>query len=103
MRIVRSAIIADVNRPIPPPVRLKPVADAVGIGSYEQRLLKSDVQDFQRAVCLKPDGVFTLDTRLAILKFLNDHQVKDRAFPDRITAKDGTKLRDAFDAGPHCD
>ena len=100
--IVRSTIITNVNKPIPPPVRLKPVADGVRIGAYELQLQKSDVLDFQRVVCLKPDGVFTVDTRLAILKYLNDHQLKDQKFPDRITDKDGTKLRDALDAGPRC-
>ena len=78
------------------------MADGVRIGAYELQLQKSDVLDFQRVVCLKPDGVFTVDTRLAILKYLNDHQLKDQKFPDRITDKDGTKLRDALDAGPHC-
>ena len=78
------------------------VADGVRIGAYELQLQKSDVLDFQRVVCLKPDGVFTVDTRLAILKYLNDHQLKDQKFPDRITDKDGTKLRDALDAGPRC-
>jgi hypothetical protein len=102
--IVRATIITDVNKPMPPPVRVKPVPDGVGKGAYEQELqqLKGDVQDFQRLVCLNPDGVFTVDTRLAILKFLNDHQLKDKAFPDRITAKDGAKLRKALEAGPHC-
>jgi hypothetical protein len=36
------------------------------------------------------------------MMFLNTKQLKDRAFPDRITAKDGVRLREILAAGPHC-
>ena len=72
------------------------------VGSFEKGLLESEVRDFQRAACLSPDGKFTAETRAAILALLKSKGLKDPAFPDRITAKDGTRLRDILGAGPHC-
>src|ERR1700739_2281934 len=80
----------------------RPPGDPVRIGLFEKGLQESEVGDFQKAACLTADGKFTAETRAAILAFLKRKGVKDSAFPDRITAKDGTKLRDILDAGPSC-
>lgn len=92
--------------PPPPPAGYGRIGTDEGVlakpvGSYETSLDPSDVVQFQSVVCLPKTGKFTVQTRDAILAFLRKNQ-KDSSFPDRITAVDGTRLRDALDAGPKC-
>jgi hypothetical protein len=101
-RVVRTATIRSATAPIAPPPRTPQVVDSVRVGQFEQRLTAGEIRDFQKVVCQTVDGKFSATTRAAILTFLNTNNVKDQAFPDRITAKDGTRLRDALDAGPRC-
>lgn len=105
--LVRSGkhikLVGDVKATIP---RHSPTpsSNEVGrIGKFEQQLEENPLKDLQRASCLTEDGKFTTETRKAILKFLNEKNLKDKAFPDRITAKDGAKLRGRLDPpGPQC-
>src|SRR5262249_54032420 len=101
-RNVRSATIRDVTAPIARPFRAPVTADAVRVGLFEQRLPASEIRKFQCLVGEGQSGKFTADTRAKILAFLRDKQLKDPAFPDRITAKDGTRLRDELDARSDC-
>lgn len=96
------ATIRDVTAPMGRPFRAAATHDAVGVGTFEQSLVASQVRKFQCLVGQSQDGNFTAATRTKILAFLADKQMKDPAFPDRITAKDGTKLRDALDARSDC-
>jgi hypothetical protein len=99
---VRSATIRDVTAPMGRPFRAPVTVDAVRVGLFEQSLVASQVRKFQCLVGQSQDGKFTADTRMKILAFLMDMHLKDSAFPDRITAKDGTRLRDALDARSDC-
>jgi hypothetical protein len=76
----RSATIRDVTAPMGRPLRAPVTADAVGVGSFEQRLVASEVRKFQCRVGQSQDGKFTAETRTKILAFLTDKQVKDPAF-----------------------
>lgn len=99
---VRSVVIQSAPAPMAAPKRAPLIVDAVRVGSFEQRLLASEIREFQRVVCLPTDGKFTPGTRAAILKWLDTNRSKDQNFKDRITANDGITLRDALDAGPRC-
>jgi hypothetical protein len=85
------------------PARRAPVVESpIRVGIFEQRLEEGAIRDFQQVACLPADGKFTARTREGILKWLNANGTKDKTFPNQITAKDGTRLRDALDAGPSC-
>jgi hypothetical protein len=99
---VRSAVIRSATAPMEAPRRSPVIVDPVRIGAFEQRLGASEIRDFQRVACLTPDGKFTATTREAILNWLKSNNVKDANFPDRITLRDATRLRDALDDGPRC-
>lgn len=101
-RNVRTATIRDVNAPMTRPFRAPINTDTVRVGSFEKRLVASDIRGFQCLVGQPQDGKFTAATRAAVMKFLKDKQIKDLAFPDQITAKDGTRLRDALDSRTDC-
>jgi hypothetical protein len=99
---VGTQVIRVPTAPIAPPRRAPVVVDQVRVGAFEQRLSASEIRDFQKVVCVASDGRFTPATRAALLAFLTAKNLKDQSFPDRITAKDGTRLSDALDAGPRC-
>jgi len=100
--MIDARTVGTATTPMSTPRRASIVSDAVRIGSFEQRLVASEIMDFQRVVCLRPDGRFTSATRQAILNWLNTNKLKDTNFPNFISAKDGTKLRGALDDGPRC-
>ena len=107
--LVRSGkhikLVGDVRERMPRHSQAPPVADNVKIrvGRFEEQLDETPLKDLQRASCLPEDGKFTAETRAAILKFLKDKNLKDKAFSDRITARDGAKLRGRLDPpGPQC-
>jgi hypothetical protein len=99
---VRSAAVTNAGTPMSAPQRAPVIIDGVRVGTFEQKLLASTIRDFQRVVCLSPDGKFTETTRAAVLAWLATNKLKDANFPDRISARDANRLRDALDDGPKC-
>jgi hypothetical protein len=96
---VRHAVIPDVSAPMRPPQRAPQRAPTAtggaGVGIFEQHLLPSEIRLYQCLVGESEDGNFTTATRNKVLAFLNDNGIKDQAFKDQITDKDGVRLRRA--------
>jgi hypothetical protein len=99
--LIESAIV-DVTTPLRPPPRFIPNTAtgpglATRIGDQEQALSPGEIERFQAVVCVPVDGRFTVETRNAVLNYLNAHG-KDASATDRITATDRDTMLDAFDA-----
>lgn len=95
---VRSAIIRDANVPMSRPPRMPPTFSPTRLNSYEEFLTRDEIEDFQRAVCVSPDGdlgPIGSATRLAIQHALG---AQDQILTDRK----GILLRRKLRSGVTC-
>jgi len=106
-RSLLDSAIRDVTQPLADAVRTPEVIVLPGqglaerVGNQEKTLRESDVRSFQKLLCLHVDGRFTVETKAAAMKYLNEHG-KDPTVPDGISRTDRINLLDAADRGTIC-